>query len=69
MSIAEKVRQTIRDLKIPHAASKVDKYITISAGVCSMVPEMNQSPSILFNTADKQLYLAKNNSRNCVMSA
>ena len=67
MEIAEKTRQLIRVLKIPHKGSSIDEFVTISAGVCTLIPEINQSPSILFEKADKQLYLAKHKNRNCVM--
>ncbi len=67
MEIAEKTRQLIRILKIPHKGSSIDKFVTISAGVCTLIPVINQSPSILFEKADKQLYLAKHKNRNCVM--
>ncbi len=47
--IAEKTRQLVRFLKIPHAGSDIDEFVTISAGVCNLIPEKNQSPSNLPN--------------------
>ena len=38
-SLAEKVRASVEALEIPHQASPVNKFVTISLGVASRVPE------------------------------
>ncbi len=67
--IAERVRQTIRELGIPHEASAVDDVVTVSVGVSTMIPEKDMASSEPFQRADKMLYLAKQDQRNCVKCA
>jgi len=67
--IAERVRQTIRELDIPHQVSGVDDAVTVSVGVCNLIPEKNLSSGDLFQRAYKMLYLAKQERKNCVKCA
>ncbi|WP_317930086.1 sensor domain-containing diguanylate cyclase [Halioxenophilus sp. WMMB6] len=66
--LAEKCRHAIEALQIPHAGSASAGVVTISAGVSSQVPSELLSPTKLFDTADKMLYLAKSNGRNRIES-
>ncbi len=68
-TIAERVRQAICELEIPHKTSAVDDVVTVSAGVSTMTPEKDMLSSELFQQADKMLYLAKQEQRNCVKCA
>lgn len=68
-ALAEKARRAIEDLRIPHARSAISDYVTVSAGVCTMVPSLEQAAIALFDETDKKLYKAKRNNRNCVVSA
>ena len=65
--VAEKCREAVAALNIPHAASPVG-VITISVGVCTMVPGDESSFTTLVERADDKLYRAKRNGRNCVCS-
>lgn len=67
-SLAERLKRTIAALKIPHSTSDVSSYVTISMGVCSMVPTLTVLPESLVSCADKSLYLAKHYGRNCIVS-
>jgi diguanylate cyclase (GGDEF)-like protein len=65
--IAEKVCRNIRELNITHANSN-EKMVTISIGVAAMVPGQNDDEEALLRDADRALYQAKANGRNCVVS-
>lgn len=66
--VAEKIRQRIRSLGIPHGSSCVDSAVTISLGTATMVNQTEKDFNQLVDLADKALYLAKNNGRNCTYS-
>jgi len=67
--VAEMICTGVRDLKIPHLRSKVSEYVTVSLGVATILvdcEEQDSSSVKLITNADKALYLAKQNGRNCV---
>ena len=64
--LAERMRQTVEELCIPHQQSKVSKCVTLSLGVASVVPERGESAEKLVEMADKALYKAKQSGRNRV---
>lgn len=65
--IAGKIRKNVEDLRIEHRDSEISDFVTISLGVASKIPEINDADySILIESADKALYFAKNNGRNRV---
>ncbi len=65
-SIAERIRNDVESLKIPHPASEVSRYITVSVGVATLVPEDNLRKEVLVSMADRALYRAKRRGRNRV---
>lgn len=65
--IAEKICQVIRNLHILHESSYVSDYITVSIGISTTSPESNVHPRSLIESADKGLYLAKNQGRDCAV--
>lgn len=66
--VAEKVRSTIGHLKLPHSASKTAHHVTLSLGVCTLIPQSHLSPRDLIGQADQHLYQAKANGRNQVVA-
>ncbi len=62
--VAERIRQAIADLAIPHAASRVADSVTASLGVATLVHNETQSARDLIQLADEQLYRAKHAGRN-----
>lgn len=64
LKVAEAMRHEVLNLKIAHAQSAVNKYLTLSLGVFSVVPQHTSDPSILIAAADKALYEAKEQGRN-----
>jgi diguanylate cyclase (GGDEF)-like protein len=61
---AKKLVQKVEDMKIPHPMGLHSKYVTISVGVASDVPNDNKSYTQLLDEADKALYSAKDSGRN-----
>lgn len=67
-NVAEKLRQSVHALEIPHARSEVSPTVTVSIGAATARPSLNElQPENLLHAADKQLYLAKNSGRNRAM--
>lgn len=67
VDFAMRIRSNIAELKIPHAYAVVSKYVTVSMGISFCIPDENTSFAELYESADKALYQAKNNGRNCVV--
>jgi len=68
-AVAEACRVAIQMLGIVHEFSEVAPVITISAGVCSLIPTSKMSPESLIQQADNALYKAKETGRNRVSQA
>ncbi|MFA5372241.1 MAG: diguanylate cyclase [Sideroxydans sp.] len=64
--MAERVRQMVADLKVPHYATD-SKFVTISCGVVSVLPDDTRSIETLMQSADAALYQAKRGGRNRVV--
>lgn len=65
LCVAERIRHGIKDLKISHPSSPVNRYLTLSLGVSMVVPRSNDlSPDMFIDTADRALYIAKKEGRN-----
>ncbi|NOQ13595.1 MAG: diguanylate cyclase [Methyloprofundus sp.] len=64
--VAEKCRQAIEQLKIPHDFSNVENVISISVGLFTYHPENGSTPGFIFDRADKALYKAKMSGKNKV---
>ena len=64
MAIAQRIHDAIKDLAIPHQASKVSDTVTISLGITSQIPASELSVATLIEQADQALYRAKQQGRN-----
>ncbi|QIO08368.1 GGDEF domain-containing protein [Acinetobacter lanii] len=62
--VAEDILQDIRDQNIPHCASKIHDYLTVSIGLSLFSGEEGIAESGLLKLADDALYQAKNNGRD-----
>lgn len=64
VSIAERIRQRIQDLKIEHKKSPVSDYVTASFGVATVQYSPETTLDEIVNIADRLLYKAKTAGRN-----
>ena len=66
LHLAENIRTTLKMLHIDHQDSSVADYLTVSIGAvtCNDVTQCNRVQ--LLEEADKLLYMAKHDGRNCV---
>jgi diguanylate cyclase (GGDEF)-like protein len=67
--VAESLRQAVANLRLPHPASPVAPYITVSVGVATASSEWFSNSEALLAAADKALYAAKESGRNRVCVA
>lgn len=68
LQVAESIRKEVERLKIPHALSGASQYVSMSLGVHSIVPTADNSPQELIEIADRLLYAAKQQGRNCAVA-
>ncbi len=66
MLIAERIRESVAALRIPHEGS-VAGFVTLSLGVSTVQPEHSMDPATLIRAVDMALYEAKNLGRNRVV--
>jgi diguanylate cyclase (GGDEF)-like protein len=64
LTVAKAIRFKVEELKIPHAGSTANEYVTLSIGIATETPKMNSSPEEVVAAADKALYRAKESGRN-----
>ena len=66
--VAQRVRDRVRALKIPHGKNIIGlpaPIVTISVGAATMIPNVEASPTMLINAAQDALYQSKQQGRDC----
>lgn len=67
--IAEKIQHVIKELAIPHASSAVSPAVTLSIGVVTSIPQLQNKATNLLEAADQNLYEAKRSGRNRIVNS
>lgn len=65
ITLGQKICKAVQQARFPHDASKFGQ-VTVSVGVATVTPLVEQPVNDLIQQADKSLYQAKANGRNCV---
>lgn len=68
-AFAEQLRASVEALQLPNQGSKVSDFVTVSAGVVSVVPGPEDTTDSLLRAADRRLYKAKSEGRNRVVAS
>jgi diguanylate cyclase (GGDEF)-like protein/PAS domain S-box-containing protein len=63
-AVAQRCVAAVQEAQIPHAASPVSPWVSLSIGVASVVPRAGHLPADFLKTADAALYQAKDAGRN-----
>jgi diguanylate cyclase (GGDEF)-like protein len=66
-TVVAKLTDLIKGLKIPHEKSAISPYVTLSIGIYIEKCGAFNDTRVLYELADKALYTAKNNGRNCAI--
>jgi diguanylate cyclase (GGDEF)-like protein len=64
LEVAGSMRSQVHQLHIPHRASEVQPFVTMSFGVASVIPTGTTTPEELLDLADQALYQAKRSGRD-----
>ncbi|MCE3607974.1 sensor domain-containing diguanylate cyclase [Massilia sp. P8910] len=65
--LAEKMRERIAALALPHAKADLTGYVTVSIGLATHALENSSDIAVLLGEADRALYMAKGAGRNRVV--
>ena len=69
VKVAENCLAKVEALKIVNEASSIAEVVTVSIGVASVDPQVDQDFSTLIRSADEALYRAKSQGRNRIVYA
>ncbi|MCT7992626.1 sensor domain-containing diguanylate cyclase [Laspinema olomoucense] len=65
LAVGENIRKAVKGLQVPHRASPTCGYITLSVGIATVTPGVESSLETLIQEADRALYRAKDQGRDC----
>ncbi len=64
LQVAKKIQDVLEQFNLPHRRSAVADRVTMSIGICTLIPTVKRFPLDLINAADHSLYQAKTQGRN-----
>lgn len=64
--VAERCRSLIFEQQIAHERSGIERVLTVSLGVGTVIPAANEEPRPFIECVDRRLYQAKRNGRNTI---
>ena len=64
IAVARGIRQKLAELRLPHAPSPINQYVTLSCGIATTIPRADGSPAALIEAADEALYKSKAKGRD-----
>jgi diguanylate cyclase (GGDEF)-like protein len=67
-ALAETIRENVASLAIAHVGNEY-KIVTVSGGVATIIPAVDQNTDTLIKLADAALYAAKGNGRNRIVTS
>jgi two-component system cell cycle response regulator len=65
--VAQQLQQEVQRLQIPHRASGIGDFLTLSMGIACVIPQADISPQELIGKADRALYQAKAKGRDRIV--
>lgn len=66
IQVAQEIRANIKQLQIPHRHSPISSFVTLSLGIACLIPRRNGRVDRLLQQADRALYQAKAQGRDCL---
>jgi diguanylate cyclase (GGDEF)-like protein len=67
LEVVDNIRESLNALALPHGASQVCPFVTLSFGVAELPGEETATPEQLLKLTDDALYQAKQQGRNRVV--
>jgi diguanylate cyclase (GGDEF)-like protein len=67
--VADRLRDVLGHLRIPHGAEGAGPFVTVSIGIATQVPNEDNSAKLLLTDVDQALYAAKHLGRDRVVVA
>lgn len=64
--LAEKVKTLVDRKRIPHSRSAKNRFVTVSIGVATAVPSVDNDYYELYDAAEKAMFAAKDSGRNAI---
>jgi len=62
--VSKNILTQVQNLQIPHDSSEISRFVTISLGAVTVIPNSTNSPEMILQIADELLYQSKQQGRN-----